>query len=167
MPTNGFTLHVLLIRYLGICGQSVCLTNFIWHSISNPKCHIMFSKIQMSVNWHIHLILKCCLNFGLHLGKSLLWILKIQSWFVTKQNNQSSISIHWSWMFLQMLLIAQSTASTSSQQREISRGKCLNTLDERCTCQARRIGSEGVGKTCPLVFWLGGALLDLIGGLLE
>ena len=31
-------------------------------------------------------------------------------------------------------------------------GKCLKTPDERCTCQARRLGSEGVGKTCPLFF---------------
>ena len=44
-------------------------------------------------------------------------------------------------------------------------GKCLKTPNERCTCQVRRLGSEGVGKTCPLFFWLGGALLDLIGGL--
>ena len=46
-------------------------------------------------------------------------------------------------------------------------GKCLNTPDERCACQARRLRSEGWGRTYPLFFWLGGALLDLIGGLLE
>ena len=45
--------------------------------------------------------------------------------------------------------------------------KCLNTPDERCACQARRLRSEGWGRTYPLFFWLGGALLDLIGGLLE
>ena len=42
--------------------------------------------------------------------------------------------------------------------------KCLKTPYERCTCQAWRLGSVGCGKTCPLFFWLGGALLDLIGG---
>ena len=42
----------------------------------------------------------------------------------------------------------------------------LNTPDERCTCQVRRLGLEGWGKTCPPFFGSGGALLDLIGGLL-
>ena len=36
--------------------QCVCLTNFIWCSNSNSKCHVTFSKInkQMNVNRHLH-----------------------------------------------------------------------------------------------------------------
>ena len=38
------------------------LTNFIWHSPSNPKCHVTFSKTKMNVNWHLHFLLKFHLN---------------------------------------------------------------------------------------------------------
>ena len=81
--------------------QCVCLTNFIWRSISNPEYHMTFSKTKMNVNWHIHFILKCHLKFGLHnsLEKLIFWIIKIQSWFETKKNYQLSISIIWSRMF--------------------------------------------------------------------
>ena len=41
------------------CNQYVCLTTFIWHSTSNPKCHVMFSRTKMNVNWHLHFLLKC------------------------------------------------------------------------------------------------------------
>ena len=66
--------------------QYVCLTNFIWQSTSNPKWHMTFSKTKMNVNWNILFILRCCLNFGLHniLGELIFWVIKIQSWFVTK-----------------------------------------------------------------------------------
>ena len=66
--------------------QCVCLTNFIWRSTPIPKCHVTFSKTKMSVNWHIHLILICHPNFGLHniLGKLIIWIIKLQSSFVSK-----------------------------------------------------------------------------------
>ena len=62
--------------------QCVCLTNFTWCPTSNPKGHVKFSKTKSRVNWHIHLILKCHLNFRLHniLEKLSLWIIKIQSW---------------------------------------------------------------------------------------
>ena len=33
--------------------ECVCLTNFIWCSTSNPKCHVMFSKIEMNITWHL------------------------------------------------------------------------------------------------------------------
>ena len=39
--------------------QCACLTIFLWHSTSNPKCHIMSSKTKMNVNWHLHFTLKC------------------------------------------------------------------------------------------------------------
>ena len=42
--------------------QCVCLTKFIWHSTSNPKCHVMFSKTKKNVNWHLNILLKCHLN---------------------------------------------------------------------------------------------------------
>jgi hypothetical protein len=29
---------------------------------ANPKCHVMFSKTKMNVNWHLHFQLKCHLN---------------------------------------------------------------------------------------------------------
>lgn len=46
--------------------QCVCLTNVIWRSTSKPKSHVMFLKTKQNVNWHVHLILKCRLNFWLH-----------------------------------------------------------------------------------------------------
>ena len=42
--------------------QCVCLTNFIWRSTSNPNCHMMFPKMKVNINWHIHSILKCHLK---------------------------------------------------------------------------------------------------------
>ena len=67
--------------------KCVYLRNFIWHSTSNPQCHVTFSKTKMNVNWHVHFILKCHLNFGSHiiLEELIFWIIKIQSWFVTKK----------------------------------------------------------------------------------
>ena len=67
--------------------QCLCLTNFIWRSTSNPKCHVTFLKAKMNVNWHLHFIPKCHLNFGLHniLGKLIFWIINMQSWYVTKK----------------------------------------------------------------------------------
>jgi len=44
------------------CIRCVCLTNFIGHSISNPKCHVTFPKTKMNVNWHLHILLKCHLS---------------------------------------------------------------------------------------------------------
>jgi hypothetical protein len=32
----------------------VCVTNFIWHLTSNPKCSVTFLKTKMNVNWHLH-----------------------------------------------------------------------------------------------------------------
>ena len=67
--------------------QCVWLTNFIWHSTSNRKCYVTSPKTRMNVNWHIHFIVKCHLNFGLHiiLERVIFWIIKINSWFVTKK----------------------------------------------------------------------------------
>ena len=95
---------------------------------SKVSCHIF--KKKKSVNWHIHLFLKYHFNFALHniLEKLSLCIIKIQSWLVTKKNYQSCISILRSRMFLQILLIAQSIASTSSPQRETSRVFKFNLL---------------------------------------
>ena len=42
--------------------QCVCLTNFIWRSTSNPKCHVTFSSTKMNVSWHLHFLLKCYMN---------------------------------------------------------------------------------------------------------
>ena len=42
--------------------QYVCLTNFIWNSTSNPKCHVAFSKRKIYVNWHPHFFFKYHLN---------------------------------------------------------------------------------------------------------
>ena len=60
---------------------------------------------------------KCHLNFGLHntLGELIVWIINMQSWFVTKnkkwKNNQLSVSMLQFHMFLQMLkMVAKSIA---------------------------------------------------------
>ena len=37
-----------------------------WRSTSNPKCRVTFLRTKMNVNWHLHFIPKCHLNFGLH-----------------------------------------------------------------------------------------------------
>jgi len=53
------------------------------------KFHLTFNfKSKVNVNWHIHFILKCHLNFGLYniLGQLKFWIIKSQSRFVTKKN---------------------------------------------------------------------------------
>ena len=42
--------------------QCVCLTNSIWCSTSNPKCHVTFSKTKWNINWHLHFLLKYHLN---------------------------------------------------------------------------------------------------------
>ena len=74
------------------------------------------SKTKMSVNWHPHFIPKCHLNFWLtqYLRQNNIWITNMQPWFVTKKiikNNQSSVSILQSHMFLQILeMLAQSIA---------------------------------------------------------
>ena len=104
------------------CQQCLCLTNFIWCSTSSPKCHVTILKTKTNVNWHLHFIQKCHLNFGLHyiLGQLIIWIINMQSWFVTKKKNyQSSVSILQSHMFLQMLkMVAPSFAYTSSPKRD-------------------------------------------------
>ena len=51
-----------LICILYCLEQCVCLTNFIWHTVLNPKCHVMFSKIKMNINWHLPFFLKCHFN---------------------------------------------------------------------------------------------------------
>jgi len=39
--------------------ESVCTFENFWCSISNPKCHVMFSKTKINVNWHLHFLLSC------------------------------------------------------------------------------------------------------------
>ena len=110
-------------------GQCLCLTSFIWRWTSNPKCHVTILKTKLNINWHLYFIPKCNLNFGLHniLGKLIFWIINMQFWFakkIMKKKYQSSISILWSRMFLQMLkMVAQSIAKTSSPQRK----NCIRT----------------------------------------
>ena len=42
--------------------QCVCLTIFISHSPSNPKCHVTFTKTKTNVNCHLQCLSKCHLN---------------------------------------------------------------------------------------------------------
>ena len=84
-----FSRHGFMIpmcQLLLACGQCVCLTNFMWHSTSKPKCHVTFLKKKMNVNWHLHFIPKSHLNFWLtqYFRKLIFWIFK-KSWFVTKK----------------------------------------------------------------------------------
>ena len=83
--------YLLTIRYhtpvigevFGHNRPCLCLTNFILHSTSNPKCHVTFLKTKMIVNFNS----KCHLDFGLHdnLGKLIIWLINMQSWFLTKK----------------------------------------------------------------------------------
>ena len=108
--------------------QCLCLTNFFWRSISNPKCHVTFLKTKMNVNWHLHFIPKCHLNFGLHniLGKLIFWIINMQSWFVTKKKKyKSSVSILRSHVFLQMLKMVAPCIRASRVAKFNLLRKCL------------------------------------------
>ena len=62
--------------------QCVCLTNFIWHWTSNPKCHMTFSNMKLSVNWYLHFLLKCHLNVTcLVIHVISIWKVSIDVWF--------------------------------------------------------------------------------------
>jgi hypothetical protein len=66
--------------------QCVCLTNFIWLSTSNAKCHVTFSKTKMNVYRNLDILLKCHLNvIGLVVRVISKFKVPIDVWFLSSQ----------------------------------------------------------------------------------
>jgi hypothetical protein len=88
--------------------RCVCLTIFKWHSTSNLKCHLTFSKTKMNVNWHLHFLLKCHLNVTcLIIHRILILNVSIGVYFFLHKSHHMSnsklcISIHMHFLCVQV-----------------------------------------------------------------
>ena len=109
IPTSVYVSHMIS------CTSQLQIQSITWQ-FSQTK-----NKRNMHVNWHIHFILDCHLNFGFShvLEKLIFWEFENIILICKNKTFQSSTSVLRSHMFLQMLkMVAQSIVSTSSPQTQ-------------------------------------------------